>query len=303
LGLSVLLRRNIALLKELDRGEKIGILGIVCAFILALLAPYIALSLYLAILLSIAILVVSGIALFWPRNRGPGLYTQGREVITDDISIHARRPSSAKQERYERLAKYVFRPLVECCTRLNEFRINAPNDLALDDSRIHAIITSPYFHEGREHLLKDLENNITRPEELHTKIVSYNDEAGQFLNVTLLHKIRREFEKISDLEISENQNDLPSNGVVLYTIVRNIRNYLLSHGENDPDLFYENGMLSEGHGLVILAVIPPELEAPVRNTIRALKHDYGLTSVLDGMPPIRDGLFKRRNDLIESGEA
>jgi hypothetical protein len=215
-----------------------------------------------------------------------------------EIVQTVKQPSLGRQERYEKLAKHAFRPLSECCTRLNIFRINAPNDLALDDSHIGDIINSSYFHEAREHLKNDLEENIIQPEELHGKILQYNAEVEQFLNVTIPHKVRQEFGKIPNLEISEAQNELPNNSIIKYTLLGNLSKHFLK--AQNPDLFYENGMLSEGHGIVILAVIPPELEQPVRNTIRRLKLDYGLSSVLDGTP-LRSGVWNRRSGLIENG--
>jgi len=302
LGLSILLKLSIAVLRELDIGAKIGILGIVSAIILAVLGPYIMLlPFYQAIILSVIIGIGSFIALFWPRNRSIGSHVQTNNEMINTISVPITRPNSAQQERYEKLAEHVFGPLSEFCTQLDTFRIDAPNDLALDDSRIGEIINFPYFREAKEHLKNDLEENIIQPEELHSKILRYNVEVELFLNVIIPCKTRREFEKIPNLEISEAQYELPNNAVILYTVIGNIKKYFLSDGKNDPELFYENGMLSEGHRNVILAIIQPELEAPVRHAISNLKHDYALTSVMDGTP-IRNGIRRRRIELIDSGK-
>ena len=95
-------------------------------------------------------------------------------------------------------------------------------------------------------------------------------------------------------------DNIHDNSVILPHILSNLRKYFISHGENDQALFYENGRLTEGHNLVTLAIIPPELEQTVRGAIHNLKHDYGLTSVLDGTPT-RNGIRKRRGELIENG--
>lgn len=209
------------------------------ALILAFLGPYIALPFYLAILLSVIVGASSIIALFWPRNQIGWLHIQNNDEIIDNISVPRTRACVAQQERYEKLAEHVFRPLSESCTQL-DIRINTPNELALDDNQIGEIINSSYFREGREHLIKDLEENVIHPEELHRKILQYNAEVEQFLNVILPSTVRQEFGKIPNLEISDTQNELPNNSVIMYTLLGNLRKYLLK--AQNPELFYENGI-------------------------------------------------------------
>jgi hypothetical protein len=165
---------------------------------------------------------------------------------------------------------------------------------------INGIIKSPYYDEARIHLGKDLSIDVMMPEELSNAVNQYNECVNKFLNETIPSRVMQTFRQMKDLTLTENPNFSPPNSVLLPFVASNIEKYLLSDGKNNPELFYQNGRLSEGHDIKTLATIPQRSEARVRKAIEYLKLDSSLSSILYGSST-RIGLRNRRNDLINNG--
>ncbi|MGH9911554.1 MAG: hypothetical protein ACRD4W_03840 [Nitrososphaeraceae archaeon] len=165
-------------MRALERGEKIGVMGLAAAVILALLGPNIELPVDWSIYISVTILFGAIVALSWTQIRAMRPHIQ-LEKETKSMQITRTKASRGQQKRYGKLAKYIFKPLSEYGTLLNVFRLASSNELELDASRFGQIINSPYFPEAREHLNQDLPENLIEPEQLHNEIQRFNEDLNQ----------------------------------------------------------------------------------------------------------------------------
>jgi hypothetical protein len=197
--------------------------------------------------------------------------------------------SEKRNRRYKLVNDNIFRPLSEACLNLNK----NPNELRLCYD-ISGMINSFYYKEAREHLMKDLVEELVKPEKLYEDVNCYNEQSDDLIQNIIPKAIMHAFKDI--VPIAEKHADYRDNSILFPHVLDLVRRYWLNY--TDLELIYKpDGQLyTEEHNAI--ANIPPESENRIREVIENLKRDATINSILNGTIGT-GGLRSTRKELIE----